>query len=140
MANLTLNRSLSELQREVDRLFDDFFPVRGDGNRNVWTPDVDVWETDESYYFAFDLPGLDKNEVDITYQDGMLQVSGERKWAQDETNRYHRLERPYGHFFRSIRLEQDAKTDEITAHFENGVLTVQVPKMEEVRPRRIEIS
>ena len=140
MANLMLRSPLTELQREVDRLFEDFLPTNGGNGQSLYSPAVDLWETEERYVFAFDLPGLTKQDVDITYQDGMLQISGERPWRQDENLRYHRLERPHGRLFRSIRLGRGVKVEGIQARFDQGVLTVEVPKAEEMKPRRIEIS
>ncbi|ARA92181.1 MAG: Hsp20/alpha crystallin family protein [Bacteroidetes bacterium] len=140
MANLMLRNPLTELQREVDRLFETFLPTNDVNVPTVFTPAVDMWETDSHYIFAFDLPGLTKEDVSISYQDGMLQISGERKAPQEENATFHRVERPYGRFFRSIRLDRGIQVDGIEAHFEHGVLTVEVPKAEEVKPRRIEIS
>jgi HSP20 family protein len=140
MANMMLRNPLTELQREVDRLFESFLPQNEARTQAVWAPPVDVWESDDTYFLAFDLPGMTKAEVDITYQDGMLQVSGERNWTQEEKQQVHRLERPRGHFFRSIRLDRAVNAEGIQARFSEGVLTVQVPKLETVKPRRIEIS
>lgn len=140
MANLMLRSPLTDLQREVDRLFEDFFPMNGGTDQSLYAPAVDMWETDDHYVFAFDLPGLTKEQVDITYQAGMLQISGERTWQKEEDLRYHRVERPHGRFFRSLRLDKNVKVEDIHAWFEHGVLRIEVPKAEEVKPQRIEIS
>jgi len=140
MTNLVLRNPLTDLQREVDRLFEDFLPGNGDKAQSLHAPAVDFWETDESYVFAFDLPGMTRDAVEITYQDGMLQISGERTWNHRVGVQFHRVERPHGRFFRSLRLNRGVNLDEIRARFDEGVLTVEVPKAEEMKPRRIEIS
>lgn len=142
MANLTqyTHRPLADLQREVDRLFNSFFSADRPSSSSVWPPAVDFGETDEAYVFAFDLPGLSKKEVDIVYEDGRLTISGERKPVPQEDLRFHRMERPWGRFFRSIRLDRPVEVDAIQARFENGVLMVHVPKTEESKPQRISIS
>lgn len=140
MANLMLRSPLTSLQRDVDQLFEGFLPRNGENGTSLYHPAVDLWETDDQYVFAFDLPGLTKEDVTITYQDGMLQVSGERVRTADERLHFHRLERPHGRFFRSVRLDRGVEVDGIRARFERGVLMIEVPKAEEVKPRRIEIS
>lgn len=142
MANLTRYSPLTELQREVDRLFNEFLPARPqDGASLVWSPAADLWETDDSYLISLDLPGLTKQDVEITFEHGTLQVSGERKMTQEVQERqYHRIERRQGRFFRTFRFDRSVNPDQIEARFRDGVLTLQVPKTEESRPRRIQIS
>lgn len=143
MANLTMYRPLSELQREVDRLFDRVMPEREDQNRtSIWSPVVDVHETDEHYVIHMDLPGLTKDDVTVTFEKGALRISGERKMWRDEEEKpqYLRVERWIGHFFRSFQFNHNIDADRIEASFENGVLTVELPKSEESKPRRIAIS
>ncbi|ARA94184.1 MAG: Hsp20/alpha crystallin family protein [Bacteroidetes bacterium] len=142
MANLTqyTYRPLAELQREVDRLFNTFFAPTGTTTSAVWAPAVDIGETDDAYVFAFDLPGLSKKDVEILYEDGYLIVSGERRPVPKQELRFHRMERPWGRFYRSIRLDRPVEVDDIRARFENGVLMVHVPKTEESKPQRIKIS
>lgn len=137
MTNLMLRNPISELQREVDRLFESFFPVQDEDVQVMWSLRVDMWESDDAYHLIFDLPGLTKQDVQINYQDGMLTISGERTRPRSENGQYRRVERPYGRFFRSISLARGVDVDGIDAHFENAV---DVPKTEDVRPRRIKIS
>jgi HSP20 family protein len=143
MANLTVYRPLSDLQREVDRLFDRFTPEKEDQNRtSVWSPVVDVHETEEAYVIHMDLPGLTRDDVTITFEKGALQVSGERKMWRDEEEKqqFHRVERWSGHFFRSFQFSHNIDAERIRASFENGVLAIELPKTEESKPRRISIS
>ncbi len=133
---------LSELQREVDRLFENFFGnwLRPEVESAVWTPTVDLVETDDAYLIYMDLPGLKRDEVTITFENGTLQVSGERPQPEHKEAQYHRMERWYGRFFRSFNLGQNVNPDKIKAHFENGVLVIEAPKTEESKPVRIKIS
>ena len=140
MTNLMMRNPMTALQREVDRLFENFMTSEGENGQLLFTPAADLWETDDHYVFAFDLPGLTKQDVEITYQDGMLQISGRRTWAQEEGVRRLRVERPHGQFFRAIRLDRRIDVEGIAAHFDNGVLMVEVPKAEEGKPKRIELK
>lgn len=105
---------------------------------------IDWKETPEAHVFKADLPGLKKEEVKVEVEDGrVLQISGERSKEQEEKNeKWHRVERSSGKFLRRFRLPQNAKMDEVKASMENGVLTVTVPKVEEMKPevKPIEIS
>lgn len=134
---------MRRLQREVDALFDSFFPVRTNGDSEdstTWAPRVDLAETENAYLVHVDLPGLNKDDLEINFHEGVLSISGERNAeTQDENTKYVRVERSYGRFYRAFTLPQMVKADEIEASFENGVLNITVPKAEEVKPRRIDI-
>lgn len=148
MANVTRYSpaGLSTMQREVDRLFDRFVngPWRADDSNlsSVWSPKVDLVETEDSYLIHVDLPGLSREDVNITYENGTLQISGERQGErkEDDSLQYHRLERWYGRFFRAFELGRDVDPSKIKATFTNGVLEVQLTKREESKPVRIKIS
>jgi HSP20 family protein len=135
---------MRRLQREIDSLFEDFFPTRrvqeNGGESAVWAPRVDLSETEDNYYIHVDLPGMGKDDLEINYQDGTLSISGERHAEETEENRkFVRVERSYGRFYRAFTLPQAVQDDQIDATFENGVLNITVPKAEEVKPRRIDI-
>ncbi len=142
----TRNRNLSSLQNEIDRVFDRFFPSREDDQertspQSVWRPRMDLIETDEAYRLHLDMPGMSRDELKISYQDNQLIVSGERKSAQtDEDEEFVRVERSFGQFRRSFSLPRTVDADNISATYDNGVLTVTVPKAETVKPRQIEIK
>lgn len=142
----TRNRSLNDLQREIDRVFGRFFPSR-DGDEGssseqaVWAPRTDLVETDESYRIDLDVPGMSRDDLNINYQDNQLTVSGERTSDRtDEGEKYVRVERSFGHFYRSFTLPRTVSADDIRASYENGVLSITVPKTEEVKPRQIDIQ
>jgi len=106
-----------------------------------WAPLVDISEDDREYLIKAELPGIEKEEVKVSVEDGLLVISGERKAEQEEKNRkYHRIERSYGSFIRSFSLPDAADGSKIKADFKNGVLKVHVPKDENARPRSIEIK
>lgn len=133
------------LRREMSRFFDDFFlPTREgeEGQRSaVWTPRADLSETEDAYFIALDLPGLRKDEIEITMEDGTLKIAGERSMeSESENGQYHRIERSYGRFFRSFTFGPNADADNIEASFDDGVLTIRVAKAEERKPRRIEVG
>ena len=142
----TRNRNLNSLQNEIDRVFDRFFPSReqtqeSSSSRTVWRPQMDLTETDESYRLHLDMPGMSKDELKISYQDNELVVSGERKSTHtDEDEEFVRVERSFGQFRRSFTLPRTVDADNIDATYDNGVLTVTVPKTEKVKPRQIEIQ
>ncbi|GIV60667.1 Hsp20/alpha crystallin family protein [Rhodocaloribacter litoris] len=149
MTNLTRfspARDLRLLQREFDRLFDSFLsPARSEDTdareAALWTPRVDLVETDDAYLIHMDLPGMSKEDLNINFHDGTLTVSGERKFETQEKDRnYVRVERQFGHFYRSFTLPKAVDEGKIGATYKDGVLEIRVPKAEEVKPRRIEVK
>jgi HSP20 family protein len=134
---------VDSLQSEVNRLFDTFFggkPANGAGLRR-WVPPMDLVETEDHLVLRADLPGLDRDDVNIEVKDGILTVSGERKTEHDErADGFYRVERAFGTFSRSLSLPQRIDADGITATFEKGVLEVRIPKPEERKPHRVQIG
>jgi HSP20 family protein len=146
MANLTRrtpNRTLRTLQREVDSLFDRFFDRSGEGDdaSTVWSPRTDLAEQDDAFHLRLDVPGMSKDDITINLQNGTLTVSGERTSEQtEEGEEYVRVERAFGNFHRTFRLPDAVDADNIEAVYEDGVLTITVPKTEESTRRQIEIQ
>ena len=104
-------------------------------------PAMDLVETDDHLVLRADLPGLDKEDVEIEVKDGVLTVSGERRTEQeDSTDGYHRVERAYGRFSRSLSLPQGIDADQVQADFDKGVLEVRIPKPAERKPHRVQIG
>jgi HSP20 family protein len=126
--------------RDVDRLFDAFFgPDREQSRR--WVPPVDLVEAEDHFVLKVDLPGLSEEDVSIEVQDGNLTISGERSAEHESQERgWYRIERSFGSFNRSLTLPDGVDADAITASFDRGVLEVRIPKPEERKPRRVEIS
>ena len=133
---------MRSLQREIDRMFDSFFPTgAGDQEQAVWTPRVDLAETEDLYLVHLDVPGMKKDELTINYQDGTLTVSGERRFEnKDEKANFVRVERRFGHFYRSFELPKAIVSDKIEASYDDGVLNIRIPKAEESKPRSIKIK
>lgn len=106
-----------------------------------WVPPVDVQETDEAYKLHAELPGLSKEDIEITLENNVLRLAGERKFERDvKKESFQRIERTYGSFTRSFALPSQVNAEGVQATFENGVLTVVVPKKEQAKPRQISIS
>lgn len=128
------------LRREIDRLFDDMYGnVSG---RPGWTPAVDVREDDKELTILAELPGLKQDEVEVTCDNGVLTIRGEKSEERKEGDdrRYHLVERTYGSFTRSFQLPQGVDESKIEGSFENGVLTVRIPKAALPQPKRIQIN
>ena len=133
-------RDITTLRDEMNRLFN---RTVGDGvsSGSAWTPAVDIFDTDQAIVLRAELPGLTPEDIDIEIDDKVLTLKGERRFEETvQEGRYYRLERAYGHFQRNVTLPQGVKPDEISASFDNGVLSVRVPKAEEVRPRKIAVG
>jgi HSP20 family protein len=142
----TRNRNLNDLQREIDRMFGRFFPSQsesedGSSEQAVWAPRTDLIETEDAYRLHLDLPGMSKDDLTINYKDNQLTVSGERASERPgENEEFVRVERSFGHFYRAFTLPRTVNAEDISATYENGVLTIRVPKTEAVKPRQIEIQ
>src|SRR4051812_43278174 len=138
-------RELTSLQNEMNRLFNTAFdaPAAG-GNGGAlrrWMPAMDLVETEDHFVLRADLPGLSEEDVNIEVEDRVLTVSGERK-AEHETTKegYHRVERAFGSFARSLTLPEGVDAEAVTASFDRGVLEIRVPKPEQRKPRKISIG
>jgi HSP20 family protein len=135
-------RELDTLQSDVNRLFDAFFGGReANAAMRRWVPAMDLVETDDHLVLKADLPGLDQGDVEIEVKDNVLTVSGERRTEQEgSSNGYHRVERSYGRFSRSLSLPQGVDADQVQAEFDKGVLEVRIPKPAERKPHRVQIG
>ena len=123
---------LANLQDELDRLF---------GAQAVWAPALDVQEDKDNYVFRAELPGLKREDIDVSLQDDVLVISGERKVETvNEGVEVHRQERHHGKFQRALTLPTQVAADKITAQYKDGVLTVTLPKVEEAKPKKIDVS
>jgi HSP20 family protein len=107
----------------------------------AWMPPVDIIEDKEKITMTAELPGFREDQVDIQMEGGVLTIRGERKFEDEKEGRnFHRVERSYGQFVRSFTLPNNVDRDQIRASFENGLLKIEMPKLEEARPRQIKIS
>ena len=135
-------RDLEAMSNRMSRFFD-VVPFSPDSVGWGWAPHVDVIESDEELTLTAELPGLFENDITITLENSVLSISGEKSATRGEDEvgrRSHVWERRYGSFNRSFTLPQTVRTEDIEAVFENGVLTIRMPKVPESRGRTIEIS
>ncbi len=156
MARLTLTRptplfpsvarEMDEMQNRLRRFFGDTFPTENLGSAEplVWLPVVEIAELDNELVLTAELPGMTKENVDVTFEDDVLTIRGEKKEEQEEKNgekRYHLFERTYGAFQRSFTLPRTIDSTKIAAAFKDGVLTVRMPKTEQakIKGRKIDI-
>ena len=110
------------------------------GSATAWAPALDISERKDAYLVTVELPGVEADDLEITLEDGLLTIQGERHFAHDSSEQqFHRVERRYGAFRRSITLPAHVMADGIQASADNGVLQILVPKMEEATPKRIQV-
>ena len=139
-------RDMMNVQDEMNRLFDRFFgrELWDDDermNQMNWVPVVDIKEDKDEFVVSAELPGMKKEDVHITFNNGNLAIEGERKKEQEEKDaNYHRVERSYGKFYRSFQLPSGIQANKILADFKDGILKITLPKSEEVKPKEIEVK
>jgi HSP20 family protein len=138
---------MQTIQQEMNRLFGTLFDAPqsgggGDGGSlQRWIPAMDLVEEGDHYVLRADLPGVREEDINVELEDNVLTISGERRAEHEERREgYYRVERASGKFSRSLTLPEGIEPESIEAQFENGVLTVRIPKPEERRPRRVAIS
>jgi HSP20 family protein len=137
-------RDLRTLQEEVNRLFSTNL-TRGFGEegigRGAWNPSVDIYENKDQIVLEAELPGMKREEFELSVENNVITLRGERRFEKkDDTDNYHRVERSYGAFTRSFTLPITVSAEGATAEYSNGVLRVTLPKREEAKSRRIEIT
>jgi len=132
---------LSSLREEVNRLFDFSLPARDSGLFSGWSPALDVFDDKDALVVKVELPGLKKEEINISLHDGVLTVSGERKReTEKKEGESFRSERYFGKFQRSVTLPTAVDSSKVSAAYKDGVLTVELPKAEEAKPKQIAVS
>jgi len=130
----------NDMDKMINNVFENDwnFSVRSKTN---WSPAVDVKESDNSFTLTADIPGLTKKEVKVNITDGILSISGERKFEDEKENgNYHYRERRYGSFSRTFNLPETVNDEDISASFKNGILSIELPKHEVVLPKEREIK
>jgi HSP20 family protein len=142
-------RSLQEEQArtQMDRLFAHALGLHGQwqsatgASTPAWVPALDIAERKDAYLVAVELPGVKLDELEITLEDGLLTIQGERQFTSESSEeQYHRVERSSGAFRRSITLPAHVMADEVEASMDDGVLRILVPKAEEAKPKRIQVT
>src|SRR3984957_16361100 len=135
-------RGAATLQEQVNRLFGNVLEHSGEeSNLSSWAPAVDIYETEHELVVKADLPEVDPKELDIRVENHLLTIRGERKFEKkvNEDN-YLRVERAYGSFSRSFSLANTVNAEAIKADYQNGVLTLTIPKREEAKPKQIKVN
>lgn len=146
MRALTPWTGMTSLRKEMDRLFDRFLepvwpempemPAMGE-----WEPKLDVAESKDAVTVKAELPGVEQKDISVSLQEGMLTIKGEKQTEKEEKDqRYHRMERSYGAFFRSIRLPAAVDASKVTATFKDGVVTITLPKATEAKGTTIPVK
>lgn len=137
-------RDLMSIQSELNRLFGRTYAGEGGSTSGVagaWVPPLDIYETADRFVVNVELPGIEPDSVDVSVEDSVLTIRGERSFYSDvEEDSFHRVERRYGQFGRSITLPQTADADRVEASFDRGVLTITVPKVEQAKPKKIQVK
>jgi HSP20 family protein len=136
-------REMMTLRSAMDRLFDSAYLSPGSVWQGALEPDLalDVAETENAYIVKASIPGINPNDLELTFVENTLNLKGEVKEEQEsENSRYHLRERRYGVFSRSVSLPSGINTDKIRASYDAGILTIHLPKVEEVKPKRINIG
>ena len=135
-------RELASLRDEMERLLRQTF---GGGAEDAplagWYPALDVEETDDAFEVHLEIPGIDPEDVEITLEEGVLAIGGERRFYEDKTDEgFRRIERRFGRFQRSLRLPAPVDAEQVEATYADGMLSVTVPKAEAAKPRKIKIT
>jgi HSP20 family protein len=139
-------REMEEILDRVNRNMAGRPRLQGDTSQESmaladWTPSVDISETDQEYRIKMEIPGVEKEDVDVSINQGVLMIHGERKSEKEEKGeKYHRVERAYGSFARSFTLPEDVDDDGINARFKGGMLHLSLKKSEKAKPRTIKIN
>jgi len=141
---LTPFRDFERMRRDMDRLWGSFFEgslKKGTDGEAQWLPSLDISETSNDLVVKTELPGMDPKDIDISLNDGMLTIKGERKQEKEEKEEnYHLIERSYGSFCRSVKLPKEVKHDKVKASFRNGVLKIVLPKSEESKKKEVKVK
>ena len=138
-------REMEDLQNRLSTLFGRTPLRRGNGKENItlpeWTPLADITEDDSEYVIKAELPELRREDVKVTVENGVLTISGERKFEKEEKKKkYHRVERGYGSFVRTFALPEDADAEKVKAQFKQGILEVHLRKNEKAKPKQLEVN
>ena len=137
--NPELGSPLGTFTDQINRLFG--LTTRPAESFGDWSPALDAFEDKDKYTVCIEVPGLKKDDLNVTVHDGVLTISGERKTEKDvKEGTVHRTERYYGKFSRSVSLPSAIRADKVSAAYKDGVLTVEVPKAEEAKPKTIEVK
>jgi HSP20 family protein len=136
------SKPFHDLRRLEARFFEPFFrfPYVSEAAPASWNPAVDVAEETDKIVVRVEVPGVNEQDLRVSFEDGLLSISGERQFERKEDRNYHRIERAYGSFTRTFSLPRSVDAGQIAANYRDGILEVTIPKKEEARPKQIQIS
>ena len=136
--------NMTNFQDEMNRLFNEFFtaaPGRSEAGAFPWNPLVDIAETKDDIIVKAEVPGMKKDDIKVVIQDNVLTLKGEKQEEKQEKDKqYHRVERSYGLFERSFSLPVSVQVDRVKADYKEGVLTINLPKAEEAKPKEVSVN
>lgn len=136
-------RDLLDLEKEFNRFLESSFELLPErvSKEGTWLPSLDISEDKENIVIKVDLPGVKQNDIDISIHGNILTIKGERKREEESKDRnYHRIERFFGSFVRSLSLPQYVDTNKVKASYKDGVLEITIPKTEEAKPKQIKVE
>jgi HSP20 family protein len=126
------------------RFFEPFFGrfnfLEDETKSGVWAPPVDVAEEKDKIFVRVEVPGMNESDLKVSFEDGLLTVSGERQFERKDDRNYHRIERTYGSFTRTFSLPRTVDATAISANYRDGILEIEIPKLEEAKPKQIQIN
>lgn len=143
MAFVTRYDPNNEFRTLQSRFFEPFFRLnvlddeRGSG---TWVPAMDIAEENDRLLIRVEVPGVEEKDLKVNFEDGLLMISGEREFERKDDRNYHRIERSYGSFSRSFTLPRNVDSNKISATYKNGILEIEIPKLEEAKPKQIQIK
>ncbi len=133
---------LTDLRNEIDRLFENPLAelARGSQVLSGWTPAMDLYEDKDNLYLKAELPGMKREDIEVSLHEGTLSISGERKSQSNyEEAEVYRAERFFGRFQRTVTLPTPVSADKVKAQYQDGVLSITLPKTEEAKPKQINV-
>lgn len=134
-------RDMISLRADMDRLFKSLFGEIPEEREGFWAPVMDIEEDNDNVMVRAEIPGMNKEDIKVSVRNNVLTISGERKQEKEmKTKTYHRVERSYGKFSRTITLPSEVETDKIKASYKDGVLMVTLPKPESKKPKQIDVE
>jgi HSP20 family protein len=133
-------RDISVLQDRINRIFNESAGRAENASSRMWSPVVDIMETQSDLVVRAELPGMSREDIDIEVTDESLTIRGERKFDEAVKDEYIRVERPYGPFQRSFSIGVPVQPDKVKANYRDGLLEVVIPKAEETKPKKIKIN
>lgn len=137
-------REMQALHTQFNNIFQPFArfaTLAEDMPASTWMPSVDIEESGDALFLRAEIPGMDPKDIDVSFENGVLTIKGERRFENKRNDRqFHLVERSYGSFTRSFTLPRSVDPDRVKARYENGILELEMPKREETKPRRIPLA